>query len=279
MEKPLNDLPTAKNRYIKVLDLYFSNIIHNPILTSLAILLIFSYLQSKQWDWLTANSNSAVFIFVEDYKFDIISNVINLMFIVRFVYYIKLNLLGEIVLFLAQNFACFKFMLMKDGLNFLKDDDISFFLKGCMILQVLFPWLIFFFSLFQGIAWKRTLIDCNNNYLPLFMSQSFMFINATFPLLSDGFQKYELFYKLACFSLKFYLIFQFILYEFVLINYELEDVEDYSLYYRDVTCYNEKGKEITNNFNMVRKYALTVICLFIIIVDLGFIREVTREYI
>ncbi|EGW30053.1 uncharacterized protein SPAPADRAFT_143909 [Spathaspora passalidarum NRRL Y-27907] len=277
MEKPISDLPPTKNRYIQVLDLYLSNIIHNPIFTSVAVLISFCYLQCKQWDWLMISSHSFEFIFVEDYEFDILSNIINLIFIFRFVYYIKLNLIGEIALFLVQNFACYKYVLMKDGISFFKDTDMSMFLKSCIALQVIFPWLILLSCIVQRMPWNKTLVDCNTNYLPLFMSQSFMFVNTTFPLLDNSFKNYELLYKLACFSLKFYLVFQFVLYEFVLINYEHEDVVDYSVYYREVSCFNEKGRQGKSNFNLVKKYAMTVVCLFIIVIDLGFIGAVHKN--
>ncbi|CAK9442239.1 uncharacterized protein LODBEIA_P59820 [Lodderomyces beijingensis] len=203
------------DKYIHLVDYYLCNILHNPIYSS-TIIISFTYYQLVQ------NSSTTTTTAKEDYAYDLVSNIINLIFICRFQFKFAHNhklvpplakLVSEVVFLLIQIASCCYLMTT---LYPVYPSSIQIFI----ILQILLPFVIFVTSMWHHAAqeWTRALSECNNNLLPFFISNSFLFIN----YYDDGLGSIGLMglcFKLACFSFKFYLIYQFVVYELISINY------------------------------------------------------------
>lgn len=288
------------------------------------------------------------FLFVDDYYFDAISILLNLLFICRFQIYIKFPLYVEIFLLISQNLGCYYLLFNEVSLV---NEDTTIGLKICLIAQILLPYVLITINLLDVIGkrlWNiqeedvpckiaedisekdifletdfaprhisepsnekggahmftkepsmfvstlhtlsntistfsskfRTstnkpqsplshfIVDCNNNFLPIFMSHSFLLVNDNFPFYSDStYFSPSLIYKLAQFSLKIYCIYQFILYEVASIIYGIEDVRDYSIFYV-FDSYNTKKLALSHPF---RNMILVCTCMLVLMVDAAYI--------
>lgn len=287
-QQPFGGL-TGKDYIILIIDKYLCNLITNPIIITSLILLIYIYLQYNQLMIITILSNpketySWDFIMSEDYYYDIISNLINIIIILRFQIIIELSIYIECLLFILQNIMC---SLILNHLQYI--DNIL--IKTCIILEIMAPYLVFIISIIdwktnkderedkdneeeESNGWYQGLRDCNNYFLPLFINYSLLLINYDFPILNgvdnDLFFGYLQFtYKLLSFMFKLYLSYQFILYEYVVIFYNLYNIKDYSIFYKEVSIYNNSCKSIIKNIDNIdfRNYWMLIVCGSLIIFD------------
>lgn len=108
--------------------------------------------------------------------------------------------------------------------------------------------------------------DCNNNYLPIFISHSFLLVNDNFPFYTESsFLQPSLIYKLAQYSLKIYCIYQFILYEVASMFYGIEDVTDYSIFYVFDSYNSEKITRVSSY--ACKNLILVCTCMLVLLVD------------
>ncbi|KAK6464310.1 hypothetical protein DFJ63DRAFT_333882 [Scheffersomyces coipomensis] len=284
------------NKYIKFIDSVLCKTIHNPIITSLIILISISLIQSFQISQLITTTSNQSFVFIDDYIFDIISNLINILFIIRFQYFIRFPLICEIILFITQNIICLN-LLFNNNFNILSllnwnSIDSIFFtsLKIFLIIQIIFPYIILIINIFDYKHSEGSihsfLSDCNNNYLPIFISHSFLFINYNFPLILLS-SNHPLFtclksnlifiFKIASFSFKFYIIYKFILYEIIMILFNKININDYSVFYKPQReAITEKEQQqvsttTTNSFEKWSNHLMITTCSIITLIDLLFI--------
>ncbi|KAK6205309.1 uncharacterized protein RJT21DRAFT_111836 [Scheffersomyces amazonensis] len=287
------------NKYIKLIDKYLCKGIHDPFIPSLVIIYSILFLQSLQLYALFAypiipsassSTNTTSLIFIDEYFLDIASNVLNLLFIVRFQFYWRFPLFIEIILFIFQNVGCYN-LLFNKSLSFLIDSStISVSnvtpLTIFLIIQIVFPYIILIINLIDYknfSSFHHFFSDCNNNYLPIFISHSFLFINTSFPLLNifvptsrlsiyllKYFASALIFaYKISSFSLKFYAIYKFILYEIVAILYNTTNIEDYSIFYK-ISIFNTNSGNSNNLKELHHRtinYTMVTSCTLVIFID------------
>lgn len=231
-------------KQIKFFDYYLCKIIHNPIISSIIIITSISILNISQIIKIQ-QSNKIDFIFINDYYFDLLQNIINFIFIVRFILNkFKTNLIIESILFIFQNLGCY-LTLFNPNVSLLYS-NINYVFKVLIVWQSLCPYIILIVNFMDYLKNKNNekhefdlkffLIESNNNFLPIFIAHSYIFINFNFPfLLSSNFQWLIFIYKLYSFSLKFFCIYQFILFELVRIFYSVNSpAKNYSSYYTPV---------------------------------------------
>lgn len=112
--------------------------------------------------------------------------------------------------------------------------------------------------------------DCNNNYLPIFISHSFLLVNDNFAFYTESsYFPPSLIYKLAQYSLKIYCIYQFILYEVASIFYGIEDITDYSIFYVFDSYNSEKTTRVTSY--ACKNLILVCTCMLVLLVDVAYI--------
>ncbi|KAK6454235.1 uncharacterized protein RJT20DRAFT_57258 [Scheffersomyces xylosifermentans] len=288
------------NPYIKFIDRYMCRIVHNPIITSSLLIIAICAIQCNQLYYLfTAKYNQPDFIFMEDYMFDIVSNALNILFVLRFQTKSSapINVAWEAVLFVLQNIGCYN-LLFNYEYSILFNYEIKTSLKVCLITQIVFPYLILVINLidYKNLTPSVFLSDCNSNYLPIFISHSFLYINCNFPYFDSS--PYEailsnipFIYKVCSFSIKFYCIYGFILYEIALILYDVSDVANYDIFYdQKEDCYNSEKVDIFSTkdglirsattlpstllskvYNNWKNMFLIVSCTLVIIFDFVFI--------
>lgn len=296
----LRDYPRVNNQ-IKFLDKFLCQKIHNPIVSSILLIILISILHTIQLIKMN-NLNQFEFLFIKDYFLDIISNVINLIFIIRFSIKktkknennkLNSNIGFEILLFILQNFGCYK--LLFDQNYSLLFTNINIIFKFFVIWQYLCPYIILFMNLIDLLKnWISSsstslssstndqfnlldfLIDANNNFLPIFIAHSYILININFPFLFDSiFNWLIFFYKLCSFSIKFYCIYQFILYELIVVIYNLKFnyINDYSSFYNSINL-DEKvsyPNKVMTFYNDYKHWLLIVSSGIVILFDLIYI--------
>ncbi|ODV79725.1 uncharacterized protein CANTADRAFT_28669, partial [Suhomyces tanzawaensis NRRL Y-17324] len=207
------------NNYTHFVEVYMCRVVHNPVATSVLLLLSGSLVHGAHLQ-LVVRSQQYELLFAEDYVLDLISNAINLVFLLRFLLQCRFPVAIEAVLFLAQNYGCY-LLLTDHERSFLYGSGVLTVLKACLVGQIMFPYLIMVMNLVEwcSVGYKDEpypfLFECNNNYLPIFVSHSFLYINTGFPLLADTavLRNALLVYTLSEFSIKFYCIYKFILFE------------------------------------------------------------------
>ncbi|ABN64490.2 predicted protein [Scheffersomyces stipitis CBS 6054] len=287
--------PLSTSRSIRFIDRYLCRIIHNPVITSTLLMCTIAAIQSNQiYNLYNSTFNSPDFIFVDEYVFDIISNALNILFVFRFQLKSQkqINKTWETLLFIAQNIGCYN-LLFSSKYSILFNYEIHSSLKVCLVTQILFPYLILLINLldWKKLTYANFLHDCNSNLLSIFISHSFLFINYNFPyfdapeVLSGTIGNFPFIYKISAFSLKFYCIYGFIIYEIALILYETDVAVGNlgSLNCQSEDCYNTDKLQKENNgrrrspsilTKLYRDWSSSVVVmssLFVIAIDFVFV--------
>lgn len=256
------------HKQVKVLDHHLCRVLHNPLLSSVAVVACVVFLHAAQLYRLSA-AKSFELVFASDYAMDLVSNAINVLFLVRFSVrskgesqQIRSTLLAETLLFAAQNAGCYllvfhrEYSLLYSGINPL--------FKLFIVWQCACPYVILAMNAADEVRCGRGLsragvrdflVDANNNCLPIFIAHSYVLINFSFPFLAAGLAWVLVAYKLAAFSLKFYCIYQFILYEVTVVIYGITNVRNYAEMYTPVALTDaEKGEKRLLGGLMARLY-------------------------
>lgn len=167
----------------------------------------------------------------DDYFYDLLSNIINLVFIYRFVkrsnspYQSRTNsVYQELCIFIMQLVAATYFI----STYFTQFPKLLQILTS---LQLVLPFIIFFISISSNRTIYKPLKECNNNILPFFITNSFLFINTTFTTSTSTSactlsQLIGWLYLFAAYSQKLYLIYQYVIYELITVYEEEEDDEE-----------------------------------------------------
>lgn len=216
------------------------SIIHNPVITGVLLMLVASYINGVQLYQVFSRCSFLNFVEYEQHALDLVSNVFNLMFLVRFTMATHFNIVFEILLLTLQS-GYVSFITYNKVLENSWD-----FTTGLFYLQILCPLLINLFGVVdywvKKMSFKRMVLNANNNLLPVLLTDSFHFVNVKFNLFHNT--DILLAYKVLSYSLKFFCLYQYILYE-VFNNMNSEFVE------------------FTRGFN-TRIY-VTVICLLVLV--------------
>ncbi|CAH6719793.1 hypothetical protein CLIB1444_02S16622 [[Candida] jaroonii] len=187
------------------------NIIYNPLVVSFSLVCLTTYLQSTQISELLRSNLQITYLDINAYLKDILSNIINIIFLVRFTGGLRRSMVIEIPFLMIQSIIVgYLFYNFKFGFNY----ESSLF-----ILQIVCPALINIINfqdfLSKIIGFKELLANLNNNCLPILLTNSFCLINLDFKLLNfnlhqDGSEYLLLAYQILLISLKFYCLFQYI---------------------------------------------------------------------
>lgn len=188
---------------------YAIGIVHNPIITGIVLTVVSSYINGIQLSQVANKSSFLNFVLFDGHMLDLISNAFNLLFLLRFTVNTYFNVLFEVILLGFQSIYIAYIMNNKISL---KTWDL---MTGLFYLQVLCPLLINFMTAIdyfcKRLSFKRSLLNFNNNLLPLLLTDSFHYANFQFNLFHND--KILLTYKLLTYSLKFYCLYQYILCE------------------------------------------------------------------
>lgn len=266
------------------LDVVFCKFLHNPWLACCLTLVLFLQLQGRQvlaaW-----KMGELAYFDQDDYLLDIFHNVVNLVFIIRFVMSLRTltrrtNLLVEGCLLVIQEFGvvvllfCPKYSLLYS--------DINVVLRVFIWWQILCPYIILIFSTVDTGREEHTekgtrsrlpsnylldiIVETNNNMLPVFMAHSFATINFDFPF-HDG-VLLPILYHVGVLSIKFYIICRFILYELVVVVYGITNLTSFEELYTPVLI----GKSTKLRLQALSRFtpsALLLTTIFCILSDVA----------
>lgn len=259
--------------------------IHNPILNSTAMVAGAALLMSKLL-MTAASVDQFVHVNFDEYLLDFLHNVVNLLFIVRFPAFsknglsIKSSSWSEALLLVVQNCGCAMLLLCPN--YSLLYSNIDPLLKGFILWQIVCPYLILIMHLCEAkfpransekspsesrFLLNSLLVDTNNNLLPVFMAHSFAAVNFNFPFANSFWLLQG--YKFACFSLKFYLINRYVLYELVMVICDVSNLKSYKELYEPVMI-GEKPKSWSSCIARIAPVVLTTCCVICLGLDAGF---------
>lgn len=268
-------------RSVRVIDSYICTWIHNPILASLVCLATLVSIQGTLFAN-AAGRNQLAYLHINDYLLDILHNLVNLLFIVRFSGCSKIvsHPALEWVLLILQNQACFVLLFCPE--YSILYANIHVVVKGFMVWQILCPYLILMMTVVDNFFQKDNedekrpkklrvqalLVDTNNNFLPIFIAHSFAWINFNFPFSQGAGAIFA--YKCATFSLKFCLIYRFILYELVIVIHDVHNLSSYSELYLPVKIGNpvRSWGQVVSGWT---KPILIASTLTLVALDVGFV--------
>lgn len=272
----------ALSTVVWALDRLFCTYLHNPFVGCLLVVVSLLRLQHDQLTTAFQMKELAYFD-VDDYLLDLFHNVVNLVFIVRFVMSLRCltlrsNVLLEIILLIFQEFGVIVLLFYpKYSLLY---SDISVVLRVFIWWQILCPYLILLFNTIdigkdkeEVTEEKRQLasrpsynilsvvVETNNNMLPVFMAHSFATINFDFPF-HEGISL-PLLYHIGVISIKFYIICRFILYEIVTVVFNISNLKSFAELYTPVQIGNPKKSWLSglSRFTTSILLATTFICI------------------
>ncbi|OBA20266.1 hypothetical protein METBIDRAFT_194047 [Metschnikowia bicuspidata var. bicuspidata NRRL YB-4993] len=233
--------------------------IHNPLVSSLAVSGTLAFVAFK------LHATLSPYNYSDDPTFlpDLLLNVINLIFIVRFPLRLKTvlrvtsNKYLEGFLFVCLNVVAV--LSLYSSYPFSSFLNLAF--RGLLWVLVACPYVILALNLAEyrcanmtdSSVWNmkaklKTLqnkpprpgagsllaliVDTNNSFLAIFIAQSFAAVNLDLPFYESYF--IPVLYKYAAYSMKFYLIYCFVLYEIAVVIYEVDDIKSYAELYQPI---------------------------------------------
>lgn len=231
------------------IDNIYCRFLHNPVLAAILMVASYSYINFYQLYAAATDAHSMASLDSPSYFADFLQQMVNLVFISRFVRGPKIrpstSSAKEIGLLVLQELGCAILLFCPKYSLFYA--DISVLLKAMMVWQVICPYLILALNIFEEDSTEddektpdtqkinyffRLLVDTNNNFLPIFIAHSFAAVGMDFPLYNGAIA--PLIYKGAVLSLKLFLIAKFILYELVVVIFEMSDLSSYTELYSPV---------------------------------------------
>ena len=334
------------NRYIYIIDKYFCKFIHNPIISS--IILILSYTYYYYYYYYNNDNYDYDDYYLPQYLFvnDLVSNIINLICILRFQYRFKFNhLIGELIFFIGQSILSYQLIINQLLIHFNESTattttttttgtgtgtstiNCTLIIQWTIILQMILPIIILIFTYVDNYRNRNrnndsndnytsgglysVIFEGNNHYIPVFLSYSFFLINinlinantTTTTTSSSSFssstgsintilnwfleltfqQLIKFIYQLSCFSFKFYLMYQFILYELSINQIGFKKFINYQEFYPKLKEEEEEEEDknaitttTTRRLNIInflksdqfKNMLMILVCLIIIIIDI-----------
>ncbi|KAL1570075.1 Uncharacterized protein V4U95_005248 [Candida albicans] len=335
------------NRYIYIIDKYFCKFIHNPIISSIILILSYTYYYYYYYYYNNNNYNYDDY-YLPQYLFvnDLVSNIINLICILRFQYRFKFNhLIGELIFFIGQSILSYQLIINQLLIHFNESTattttttgtrtgtstiNCTLIIQWTIILQMILPIIILVFTYVDNYRNRNrnndnndnytsgglgglysVIFEGNNHYIPVFLSYSFFLINinlinanTTTTTTSSSFsstgsintisnwfleltfqQLIKFIYQLSCFSFKFYLMYQFILYELSINQIGFKKFINYQEFYPKLKEEDEEEEEdknaitttTTRRLNIInflksdqfKNMLMILVCLIIIIIDI-----------
>ena len=246
------------DRFIYIIDYYLCNIVHNPLISSGFILFSYGYYISTTSLFKSSLTYDIVYS-------DVLSNLINIIAICRFLFNLKFNnTLGEGLFFIFQTIGSFYIF---------DDDEFSILLKICIYCQIVLPFIIILISYYiNDFTIKESITLGNNNFIPFLLSYSIILMNNQLWFNSTI---QEFIYSISILSLKFYLIYQFVLHEYLMIYYDGLECFEYSLFYstNESDSITIKNDEILSTrkqvrFAIMKNWCLLSVSVISIIFDL-----------
>lgn len=197
---------------------YIINSVYHPLIVSGLLILLYVYIQTTQLKEIHHLKLLLMDFNLNDYKYDLLSNLANLLFILRFSLSIKFPVVFEVLLFASQVLILFTFtysyFITSNTLAYGWCCYITTILYYCQVICPIILTGVNIIELFQShISLSRLFINCNNNYLPVILTNSFHSINLNFPLFDLDYVLSS--YKILIISLKFYCLYQYILFELI----------------------------------------------------------------
>lgn len=260
------------SRCIYVIDSIVCKKIHNPVISSAvvgAILLSVAVKQYAAWSPYNSTEDSG-------YLPDFLLNVMNLLFIIRFPSRLKKSLritsnkYLETVLFLALNVVAI--VSLSSPYPFLTLMSLAF--RVLLWVLILCPYVILALNLTEYV-WENLasrdsekkgvvepkkdgllalIVDANNSFMAIFIAQSFTAVNLDLPFYENS--VLPVLYRYAAYSTKFYLIYCFVLYEIVVVIYDIHDIKSYAELYNPVQLGTTKTTWYQRFNSMTPKFLL-----------------------
>lgn len=195
-----NHLGSSKSSSCAIKSVYyidlFSNIVHNPELTTVLLLVCYYY----KWQNPTYSTG---------YLMDLISIGVNTLFLIRFHWLKAFWPIAELALFVVQNYGCYQ-LIRSDSAAYA---EFSPFFMVCMMLQIAIPYIFMIANFYAYEDRAKFLRDTNNNLLAIFISHSFLYI-------SGGKGVVLLAYVLLQYSLKFFLIYRYTMFQIISVDHD-----------------------------------------------------------
>lgn len=216
---------------VRFFDLHLCRMLHNPIVTSVGLVGCAVGLNVLQLA--AVGQRAPGLLFASDYYLDIVLNVINVVFVLRFSVARPTSPWIEWVLFVLNNIGTY--VLTFTDYSLLRS-DINVVFRVFLAWQHLCPYIIMLLNYFEvtgtpdeklacadsdeKLACAATdekhfkpllLADTNDNFLPIFISHLYVLVNYSFPYVMAP--ALITLYKWCTFLLKFFCIYQFVLYE------------------------------------------------------------------
>ncbi|GEQ70476.1 hypothetical protein JCM33374_g4153 [Metschnikowia sp. JCM 33374] len=240
---------------IYVIDSIVCKKIHNPVIAATIVGgILVSVAVKSYFTWSPYNS-------FEECGFlpDFLQNVMNLLFIMRFPSKSKKSLrihsnkYIETVLFAGLNIVAMVSLLSPYPFSSLMGQAF----RVLLWVSIICPYVILVLNLVE-LAWGHLdtqpekekipeakkdnllglIVDANNSFMAIFIAQSFTAVNLDLPFYENSF--IPVIYKYAAYSLKFYLIYCFVLYEIVVVIYDMHDIKNYTELYEPVQLGTKK---------------------------------------
>lgn len=246
MSDLIKPVPAGLSRCTYAIDSIVCKKIHNPILAATIVAGTLATVVVKQYiAWPPYN------LFEESgFLPDFLQNAMNLLFMIRFppqsrkALHIRSNKYVEGLLFVCLNIVAMVSLCSPYPFSSLM--NLAF--RVLLWVLIICPYVILALNLAeftwgsigekeQKSEYKREgllalIVDANNSFMAIFIAQSFTAVNLDLPYYENWIM--PVIYKCATYSLKFYLIYCFVLYEIVVVIYDIHDIRSYRELYQPV---------------------------------------------
>lgn len=272
-----------------LVDGVFCRYLMNPLVAAALAVASYAFIAFSQIR-ITINLSGLAALTSTGYGTDFLQQLVNLVFIWRFALGPNMNIKTlsslEVLLLVLQEIGCGVLLFCPEYSLF--HADISTFFKVIILWQIFCPYFILALNVCDNDDeeestavtekpsaqsrlnhFKTLLIDTNNNFLPIFIAHSFAAVGVDFPIYSDPIA--PLIYKAATLSLKVYLIARFILYELVVVIYEMKDLHSYAEIYSSVQLEDEELAKSKRRCSSSTQSILVFTTLCIMLTDLSII--------
>lgn len=273
-------------KHVRFIDKYLCEGIHNPVFWTALLMVSAVFILVPQYMALS-RKNFWDFLFVNEYIGDLFQQTVNVLFIARFIFGAFGGVALEFLLFLLCNVGCLILLFSQE--YSLLYTNIHLFLKLFILWQISYPYVMLFINMFSyahskmhlrysreqttddtiriPANYRYFLIESNNNFLPIFIAHSFFYINLNHCFIDN--QTLISIYRFSNYLVKFYCIYQYILYEVVNIVHGIEFCSDYKMLY--LTRDNGISINPSHGYQIAKKLCLLASTGLCISLDLLFI--------